>query len=87
MGEHTVARLFIVCGDVDAHAVRGELKGSDGKVVRRFEQQVNTLNHVAQWRVVTRALALEGLSPGEYSLDLMIDGEPKGTHTFTLRAP
>ena len=86
-GANPVARLFIVFGDVDAHSLRGELKASDGSVVRRFEQKVQAFNHVAQWRAVTHAFNLETLKPGEYALDLLIDGEPKGTHKFTLRAP
>jgi hypothetical protein len=86
-GENKVARLFIIFGDVDAHSVRGELKASDGSVVRRFEQKIQPFNHVAQWRSVTHAFALDALKPGEYALDLQIDGEPKGTHKFTLRAP
>lgn len=86
-GEHKVARLFIVFGDLDAHTVRGELKASDGSVVRRFDRQVDPVNSPVQWRAVTHGFSLETLKPDEYALDLVIDGESKGTHKFTLRAP
>jgi len=86
-GENKVARLFIVFGDLDAHQLGGQLKASDGSVVRRFDRRVEALNSPSRWRVTTQAFSLEKLKPGEYALDLLIDGAPKGTHKFTLRAP
>jgi len=86
-GKHKVARLFVVFGDLDAHQFSGRLKASDGSVVRRFDRKIEALNTPSQWRVVTQAFALETLKPGEYTVDLMIDNEPKGTAQFTLRAP
>ena len=85
-GQDKTARLLIVLGDLDAHQLEGELKAADGKVVRRFKQPVEGLNTVASWRLVTRGFDLATLPAGEYTLDLRIDGEPKGAHKFTLSA-
>jgi hypothetical protein len=86
-GQDKTARLFIIFGDLDAHRLEGELKGADGKVVRRFNQTVESHKRPANWRFVTQAFGLEKLKPGEYTLDLSIDGEPKKQHKFTLSAP
>jgi hypothetical protein len=45
------------------------------------------LSSVSRRRVATQAFSLETLNPGEYTMDLLIDGEANGAHKFTLRAP
>src|SRR5262245_7784704 len=86
-GAHKVARLFVVFGDLDAHQFAGQLKASNGVVMRRFDRKIEAVNQPSQWRVATQAFSLENLKPGDYTLDLVIDGEPKGDAKFTLRAP
>ena len=86
-GQDKTARLFVIFGDLDAHRLQGELKASSGKVVRRFDQPVDSLKTVAQWRVTTRGFDLDPLPPDEYTLELQIDGEAKGAYKFTLKAP
>jgi hypothetical protein len=85
-GQDKTARLFIVFGDLEAHRIEGELKGPDGKVVRRVDRTVEALHAVAQWRVSTVGFDVAPLNPGEYTFDLRIDGESKGAHTFSLKA-
>ena len=85
-GEHKVARLFVVFGDLDAHQFAGQLKASNGSVVRRFDRKLEPVNTPSRWRVATQSFSLENLKPGEYTVNLVIDGEPKGDAKFTLSA-
>ena len=84
-GKDTVARMFVIFGDMYAHKMRGELKGADGKVVRKLDVDVPSFNRSASWRFVTHGFRLNGLAAGTYSIDLMVDDMPAGTHSFTLK--
>jgi hypothetical protein len=86
-GKDKVARLFFVFGDRDAHALRGELKDADGKTVRKLNYDLPSLNRAGTgtWRYGARSFNLEGLAPGVYSLDLIIDDGKVGTYSFTLK--
>jgi hypothetical protein len=85
MGQDKAARLFIIFGDLDAHTLRGQLKASDGSVVRTLNRQVDSVKVAVTWRVVTHAFNLEPLAPGDYTLDLVVDDKATGSHTLTLR--
>jgi len=37
------------------------------------------------WRFLPHSFNLNGLEPGEYGADLMVDEMPAGTYGFTLR--
>lgn len=84
-GKDPVARMFIILGDMDAHKFRGDLKAADGKVVRKMNVDVPSLNRSATWRFWTHAFGLKDLAPGTYSIDLIVDDMPAGTHSFTLK--
>jgi hypothetical protein len=86
-GQDDTAFLTIIFGDRDAHLITGELKGSNGRVVRKLNYQLNAVNIPANWRHARFRFPLEKLTPGEYTFDLVVDGEAKGAHSFTLKAP
>jgi hypothetical protein len=86
-GRDKTARLFIIFGDMDAHRLQGELKAADGKVVGRVDRTIEAYRLAANWRLATHGFDLEKLRPGAYTLDLKIDGEAKGTYTFSLGEP
>lgn len=84
-GKDTVARMFVIFGDMYAHKMRGELKAADGKVVRKLDVEVPSFNRPASWRLFTHGFRLDGLAAGTYSIDLVVDDMPAGTHSFTLQ--
>lgn len=84
-GKDTVARMFVIFGDMSAHKMRGELKAANGKVVRKLDTDVPSFNRPASWRFVTHGFRLNGLSAGTYSIDLVVDDMPAGTYSFTLQ--
>jgi hypothetical protein len=85
-GQDAIAFLTIIFGDLDAHSITGELKASNGRVVRKLNHQLNAVNIAGSWRHARFRFPLEKLAPGEYTFHLVVDGEPKGAHSFTLRA-
>jgi len=86
-GTDKVARLFVIFGDQQAHKVGGALKAADGRVVSKLDRQwtayAGPIN--VSWRVLTHGFNLEKLEPGVYQLDLVVDDNPEGTYTFSLR--
>jgi hypothetical protein len=82
-----VARMFFVFGDRDAHALRGDLKAADGKTVRKLNYDLPALNRAGTgtWRYAARSFNLEGLAPGVYTIDLIVDDGKVGTYSFTLK--
>lgn len=86
-GQDKAAHLIIIFNDLDAHQVGGALKAADGNVVARWNRQINGISRadVGQWRSISHRFNLDRLAPGEYKFDLLVDGDPKGTYTFTLR--
>jgi hypothetical protein len=84
-GKDKVARLLLGFGDLDAHALRGELKDARGKTVRKLNYDLPSFKGAgATWRWALRAFNLEGLAPGVYTLDLIVDDGKVGTYSFTL---
>ena len=77
--------LYIVFGDLSAHRLTGEVKSTAGAVVRKMNRDVPSFNRSASWRLVTHRFATENLAPGEYTLELQVDGDPAGSHKFTIR--
>ena len=80
-----VARLFFILGDFYSHTFKGELKGSDGRVARKLDWTMPSLTSTASWRYTSYGFSLNGLAPGDYSIDLLVDDAAAGTYTFTLK--
>jgi TPR repeat protein len=86
-GRDTGARLFVILGDFYAHSFQGELKAADGTTVRTLNWNIQSLTSTGQWRYASYRFGLQNLPPGEYKIDLMVDGAPKETYGFTLKNP
>ena len=85
-GTDKVARLFMVFGDVNAHVIRGELKGPNGTTVRKLSYDAPSVTRAGStWRYSSRTFNLQGLAPAVYTLDLIIDDGKVGTYSFTLK--
>jgi hypothetical protein len=85
-GKDRVVFLYVVFSDLDAHTLRGDLKAADDKVVRQMRRTISPVTRAGiRWRSITEEFSLEGLGPGEYSIDLVVDDTKTGTYSFTLR--
>jgi len=81
-----VARLFLTFSDLDAHVIRGELKGPDGTTVRRLNYDMPSLTRAGiTWRYASRSFNLDGLAPAVYTLEMTIDGGKPEKYSFTLK--
>jgi hypothetical protein len=77
--------LYVVFGDMSAHRLTGEVKSTTGAVVRKIDREFGSFNRPASWRFVVHRFGIENMDSGEYTLDLKVDGDPAGSHKFTIR--
>ena len=81
-----IARLFLVFGDLDAHALRGELKGPEGNTVRTMKHDISSVTRAGvTWRYMWYTFTLQGLTPAVYTLEMTIDGGKPEKYSFTLK--
>jgi hypothetical protein len=85
-GQDRVVYLYVVFSDVDSHTLRGELRGADGNVVGTMSRQIGSVTRAGiRWRSITHEFRLDGLAPGQYRIDLIVDDAKAGTYSFTLK--
>jgi hypothetical protein len=59
---------------------------SDGTMVRKMNRNLASLTRAdITWRYLWQNFNLQGLAPGVYSIDLMVDDAKAGTYSFTLK--
>ena len=78
------ARLIIVLKGSNAHALAGVLKDSSDQVKQRMKVDLQSAAPGMAWRFTTYRFSLEKLGPGEYKLELAIDGTPAGTYPLSI---